>query len=94
MAELLLLILTRAVRAFAERALPAVTILLEIHAGRAWVIADDAIVYDLARAGDGLRCRTSVFGIILMAFDGFHARIKDALHFLHGGHVFLVLGRV
>ena len=58
------------------------------------MVADDALVDDLARADDGLRCRTSVFGIILMAFDGFHARIEDALHLLHSGHVFSVLGRV
>ena len=57
------------------------------------MIADDALIDDLARADDGLRCGTGVFWIILTAFDGFHARVEDALHLLHGGHG-LLLGRV
>ena len=84
MAKFSFFILTCAVSAFAKRPLPTITVLLEFHAHRARVSADGAVVDDVACAADGLRFRTSVFWIILVGLDGFHAHIEDALHVLHG----------
>lgn len=84
MAQLLLLVLARAVRALAERALPAIAVLPEVHARRARTVADDAPVDDVARADDGLGLGAGVLGVVLVRLDGFHAGVEDALHWLHG----------
>lgn len=83
MAQLLPPVLARAVRALAEGALPAVTVLLEVHARRARPVADDALVDDLARADDGLGLGAGVLGVLLAGLDGFHAGVEDVLHWLH-----------
>lgn len=88
MAQLLLPVLARAVRALAERALPAIAVLLQVHARRARTVADDALVDDVARAGDGLGFGAGVFRVGFVGLDGFHAGVEDALHGLHGGYSF------
>ena len=78
MAQLLLPILARAVGALAERALEAIAVLLELHAGRARMIADDAPIDDVAGADDGLGLGAGVFGVILVGLDRVHVEIEDA----------------
>lgn len=90
MAKLPFFILARAVGAFAKRPLPTITVLVEFHAHGARVLADGALVDDVAGADDGLRFRTGVFGIILVGLDGLHgAHVENSLHLLHGERVFL-----
>ena len=84
MAQFLLPIFTRAVRALAERALKAIAVLPELYAGGARMIADDAPVDDVAGAGDGFGPGAGVFGVVLMGLDGVHVHVEDALHFLQG----------
>ena len=68
-----------------------ITILLEFHAVGARLVADDALIDDVASADDGFRARTGVFGILFVGSDGFHARVENGLHWLHVEWFFLFL---
>lgn len=94
MAKLPLLVLARAVRALAERPLPAITILTEVHADGARIRADLAVVDDVARADDGFRFGTGVVWVFFVGLDGFHVQVEDALHLLHGGLVLWAYGKI
>ena len=56
------------------------------------MIADDALVDDVARAHDGLGPGAGVFGIVLVGLDWLHVGIEDALHLLHGWTSFCCVG--
>ena len=84
MALLLFDIFGGAPRAAAVGAFPAVAIDLELDARGTRTDADEALIDDGARADDGFCARTGVFGIVFVGLDGFHARIENGLHLLHG----------
>lgn len=84
MAQLPLPILTRAVRALAERVLQPIAVLPQLHAGRARMSADDAQVDDVPGPDDGFGARAGVLGVLVVGDDGVHVEVEGALHLLHG----------
>lgn len=92
MTKLLLLILTRTVRALTKRPLPAKAILLELNTNRARMFAYLAVVDDVASSNDGFGVRATILRILFVGLDGFHARVVDLLHALHGGYFVFLWG--
>ena len=85
MAQLLLPVLARAVRALAKWPFgPAVAVLPELHASRARPPADGAHVDDVAGADDGLGVGAGVSGVGLVSLERLHVEGEDVLHLLHG----------